>query len=162
MRSRLVVSVLLAVSLISAVAIAASDRFQEQFRNSPLSSNIRVGDIPQNYRVQLSDPTKYEVVVSSFEGAPGVGRVQDQQKTLDKLFQVMNFVTFASVGGALSVASLLFDVTGVGGVAVVLSLPQPEAATVVAAKTLSRMMSLRLMVLCLSLSTLLACEKGLT
>jgi len=79
----------------------AYDRFQEQFRNSPLAGNIRVGDIPQSYRVQLSDPTKYEVVVSSFDGAPGVGRVQDQQKTLDKLFQVMNVITITSVGLAL-------------------------------------------------------------
>jgi cell division transport system permease protein len=76
----------------------AYDRFQQQFRNSPLADNIRVGDIPQSYRVQLSDPTKYDVVVSAFEGAPGVGRVQDQQKTLDKLFTVMNGVTFASLG----------------------------------------------------------------
>jgi len=75
----------------------AYDRFQEQFRNSPLASNIRVGDIPQSYRVQLSDPTKYDVVVSAFQGAPGVGRVQDQQKTLDKLFKVMNGVTVASL-----------------------------------------------------------------
>lgn len=76
----------------------AYDRFQEQFRNSPLAGNIRVGDIPQSYRVQLTDPTKYDVVVSAFEGAPGVGRVQDQQKTLDKLFTVMNGITFASLG----------------------------------------------------------------
>ncbi len=75
----------------------AYDRFQEQFRNSPLASNIRVGDIPQSYRVQLSDPTKYDVVVSAFQGAPGVGRVQDQQKTLDKLFKVMNGITVASL-----------------------------------------------------------------
>src|SRR5690348_2101670 len=75
----------------------AYDRFQDQFRNSPLAGNIRVGDIPQSYRVQLSDPTKYDVVVSAFEGAPGVGRVQDQQKTLDKLFTVMNGITIASL-----------------------------------------------------------------
>ena len=75
----------------------AYDRFQDQFRNSPLASNIRVGDIPPSYRVQLSDPTKYDVVVSAFEGAPGVGRVQDQQKTLDKLFKVMNGITIASL-----------------------------------------------------------------
>ncbi len=75
----------------------AYDRFQEQFRNSPLAGNIRVGDIPQSYRVQLNDPTKYDVVVSAFEGAPGVGRVQDQQKTLDKLFKVMNGITVASL-----------------------------------------------------------------
>ena len=91
----------------------AYDRFQQQFRNSPLASNIRVGDIPQSYRVQLSDPTKYEVVVSAFQGAPGVGRVQDQQKTLDKLFKVMNGITVASLGLAfiMIVCSILLMVT---------------------------------------------------
>jgi cell division transport system permease protein len=91
----------------------AYDRFQEQFRNSPLASNIRVGDIPQSFRVQLSDPTKYDVVVSAFQGAPGVGRVQDQQKTLDKLFKVMNGVTVASLGLAfiMIVCAILLMVT---------------------------------------------------
>ena len=79
----------------------AFDRFKEQYRNSPLSDYLKVGDIPQNFRVQLSDPKKYEVVVSAFEGAPGVGRVQDQQKTLDKLFTVMNGITIAALGLAL-------------------------------------------------------------
>ena len=47
--------------------------------------------MPESFRVQLSDPTKYDVVVTSaFQGAPGVGRVQDQQQMLDKLFTVMN------------------------------------------------------------------------
>jgi cell division transport system permease protein len=91
----------------------AYDRFQDQFRNSPLASNIRVGDIPQSYRVQLSDPTKYDVVVSAVEGAPGVGRVQDQQKTLDKLFKVMNGITIASLGLAfiMLVCAVLLMVT---------------------------------------------------
>lgn len=75
----------------------AFDRFKEQYRNSPLSDYLQVGDIPENFRVQLSDPKKYDVVVSAFEGAPGVGRVQDQQKTLDKLFTVMNVVTVGSL-----------------------------------------------------------------
>ncbi len=91
----------------------AFNRFQEQFRNSPLAENVRVGDIPQNYRVQLTDPTKYDVIVSSFEGAPGVGRVQDQQKTLDKLFTVMNFVTVFSIGlaGLMVICAILLMVT---------------------------------------------------
>ncbi|HET8768924.1 MAG TPA: permease-like cell division protein FtsX [Pedococcus sp.] len=79
----------------------AFDRFKEQYRNSPLSEYLQVGDIPQNFRVQLSDPKKFDVVVSAFEGAPGVGRVQDQQKTLEKLFAVMNVVTVGSLFLAL-------------------------------------------------------------
>jgi cell division transport system permease protein len=79
----------------------AFDRFKQQFRNSPIASNVRVGDIPQNYRVQLSDPTKYEVIVSSFEGAPGVGSVQDQKKVLDKFFKGINMITIFSIGLAI-------------------------------------------------------------
>ena len=91
----------------------AFDRFKEQYRNSPLSDYLQVGDIPQNFRVQLSDPKKYEVVVSAFDGAPGVGRVQDQQKTLDKLFKVMNVVTIGSLflAGLMVLCSILLMAT---------------------------------------------------
>ena len=91
----------------------AFDRFKEQYRNSPLSDYLKVGDIPQNFRVQLSDPKKYEVVVSAFDGAPGVGRVQDQQKTLDKLFKVMNVVTVGSLflAGLMVLCSILLMAT---------------------------------------------------
>lgn len=91
----------------------AFDRFKEQYRNSPLSDYLKVGDIPENFRVQLSDPKKYEVVVSAFEGAPGVGRVQDQQKTLDKLFKVMNVVTIGSLflAGLMVLCSILLMAT---------------------------------------------------
>lgn len=91
----------------------AFDRFKEQYRNSPLSDYLQVGDIPENFRVQLTDPKKYDVVVSAFEGAPGVGRVQDQQKTLDKLFTVMNVVTIGSLflAGLMVLCSVLLMAT---------------------------------------------------
>lgn len=75
----------------------AYDRFQQYYKNSPVAGNVKVGDIPESFRVQLSDPTKYEVVVSSFEGAPGVASVQDQEKVLKKFFTVINYVTFFAV-----------------------------------------------------------------
>ena len=75
----------------------AYTRFQEQFRNSPLAGNIEVGDIPQSYRVQLEDPSKFGVVVSQFEGAPGVAYVQDQERVLNRFFTVINYITLFSV-----------------------------------------------------------------
>jgi cell division transport system permease protein len=75
----------------------AFDRFREQFRNSPIAGNVAVGDIPQSLRVQLADPTKYAVVTSQFEGAPGVATVQDQEKVLSKFFTIINYVTFFAV-----------------------------------------------------------------
>ncbi len=75
----------------------AYKRFQEYYKNSPVAGNVKVGDIPESFRVQLSDPTKYEVVVSSFDGAPGVASVQDQEKVLKKFFTVINYITFFAV-----------------------------------------------------------------
>jgi len=75
----------------------AYDRFKQQFRNSPIAGNVEVGDIPQSLRVQLTDPTKYAVVTSQFEGAPGVATVQDQEKVLSKFFTIINYVTFFAV-----------------------------------------------------------------
>ncbi|MCA1781390.1 MAG: permease-like cell division protein FtsX [Dermatophilaceae bacterium] len=75
----------------------AYSRFQDQFRNSPLAGNIEVGDIPQSYRVQLEDPSKFGVVVSQFEGAPGVAYVQDQERVLNRFFTVINYITLFSV-----------------------------------------------------------------
>ena len=56
-----------------------------------------MGDIPQSLRVQLADPTKYAVVTSQFEGAPGVATVQDQEKVLSRFFTIINYVTFFAV-----------------------------------------------------------------
>jgi cell division transport system permease protein len=72
-------------------------RFQEQFRNSPLAGNIEIGDIPQSFRVQLEDPSRFGVVVSQFEGAPGVAYVQDQERVLNRFFTVINYITLFSV-----------------------------------------------------------------
>lgn len=76
----------------------AFDRFKDQFRNSPVvSNNLKVGDIPQSYRVQLKDPSKFAVVSSQFDGAPGVASVQDQAKVLGKFFKVINLVTLFAI-----------------------------------------------------------------
>ncbi len=92
----------------------AFDRFKQQFRNSPIAGNVQLGDIPQSMRVQLADPTKYAVVTSQFEGAPGVATVQDQEKVLSKFFTIINYVTFFAVllaGLMVACAALLMATT---------------------------------------------------
>lgn len=84
---------------------AAYDRFREQFRNSPVLDNIPQESIPESYRVQLSDPTRYEVVASAFVGAPGVESVEDQREVVDKLFTFLNAVSLSAV--ALAAAMVL-------------------------------------------------------
>ena len=92
----------------------AYDRFKEQFRNSPIAGNVQVGDIPQSLRVQLNDPTKYEVVTQQFEGAPGVATVQDQEKVLSKFFTIIKWITIFAValaGLMAACAALLMATT---------------------------------------------------
>ncbi len=83
----------------------AFDRFKQQFRNSPIAGNVQVGDIPQSLRVQLNDPTKYQVVTEQFEGAPGVATVQDQEKVLSKFFTIIRWITIFAVALAALMAA---------------------------------------------------------
>lgn len=87
----------------------AYDRFREQFRNSPVLDNIPQESIPQSYRVQLADPTRYQVVASAFEGAPGVESVEDQREVVDKLFAFLNAVSLSAVAlaGAMVLCAVL-------------------------------------------------------
>lgn len=87
----------------------AYDRFRDQFRNSSVLDNVPQESIPESFRVQLSDPQKYEVVAAAFEGAPGVESVQDQRELIDKLFALLNVISVASVAlaAAMVVCSVL-------------------------------------------------------
>lgn len=79
----------------------AYDRFKEDYKNSPLAGNIRVGDIPPSYRVQLSDPEEFETVASAFEGAPGVASVPNLREVFAPLFRAINIITAVMVGLAV-------------------------------------------------------------
>jgi cell division transport system permease protein len=63
--------------------------------------------------VQLSDPTKYDVITSSFIGAPGVGDVQDQRRILDPLFNVLRGLSFTALAlaGLMVLCSVLLVAT---------------------------------------------------
>lgn len=76
----------------------AFERFKQDYENSPLASNIRVGDIPPSYRVQLSDPEKFDTVASAFEGAPGVASVPNLREVFAPLFRAINIITAVMIG----------------------------------------------------------------
>lgn len=84
----------------------AYKRFKQDYKNSPLASHIRVGDIPPSYRVQLSDPEEFETVASAFEGAPGVASVPNLREVFSPLFRAINIITAVMVGlAALTLVS---------------------------------------------------------
>jgi cell division transport system permease protein len=81
----------------------AYNRLKAQYKDSSTYREITPAQLPESFRVQLSDPTKYDVITSSFIGAPGVGDVQDQRRILDPLFNVLRGLSF----GALGLAALM-------------------------------------------------------
>ncbi len=85
----------------------AYERFAEQNRGAPILANITPDQMPESFRVKLSDPTKYDVVASAFIGRPGIDRVNDQRRVLDTLFAILNgFQT-----GALVIAAMMLLAT---------------------------------------------------
>jgi cell division transport system permease protein len=83
--------------------LEAYNHLKAQNPDSPSYRDIKPDQMPESFRVQLSDPTKYNVITSSFIGAPGVGDVQDQRRILDPLFNVLRGLSLA----ALSLAALM-------------------------------------------------------
>ena len=76
----------------------AYDRLKQSFADTALVKDVKPDQLPSSFRVQLSDPTKYAVISSSFLGAPGVGDVQDQRKVLDPLFRVLDTLRWGAWG----------------------------------------------------------------
>jgi cell division transport system permease protein len=91
----------------------AYDRLKAQSQDSSAYRDITPAQMPESFRVQLSDPTKYDVLTSAFIGAPGVGDVQDQRRILDPLFNVLRGLSFGALGlaGLMVLCSVLLVAT---------------------------------------------------
>lgn len=92
----------------------AYQRFRAQFRSSPVLDSIPQEAIPESYRVNLSDPSRYEVVRQAFEQAPGVESVEDQREVVDKLFTFLGVLSMGALGLAVAMvacAALLISTT---------------------------------------------------
>jgi len=79
----------------------AYDRFKVQFKDSVLSENVTVDQMPESYRVKLKNPQEYKVVAQVFTDRPGVESVEDQNQVLDRLFALLNRLKYYSWGIAL-------------------------------------------------------------
>jgi cell division transport system permease protein len=79
-------------------------RFQEQFKDEAIADTITADQLPQSFRVKLSDPQQYEIVASAFSGRPGVARVEDQRKLLEPLFRLFNVIGTGALVLAVFVA----------------------------------------------------------
>jgi cell division transport system permease protein len=91
----------------------AFTRFQEQFKDSALSENLTVDQMPESYRVKLKNPEQYQVVAQIFADTPGVESVEDQNQVLDRLFALLNRLKFYSwlLAGVTLLSSVLLVAT---------------------------------------------------
>ncbi|WP_223830349.1 permease-like cell division protein FtsX [Nocardiopsis quinghaiensis] len=97
-------------------AAEAWQDFQDRLgtSNEALANAAQEGDIPDNYRVQLTDPSHYDTVRNAVEGAPGVDTVSDDQRVLEQFFGLLDGLRAAALvlaGVQLAAAALLIGNT---------------------------------------------------
>ncbi len=88
----------------------AYENFKEQFRDAPdLVNAIGADELPESFRVALKDPQKFDQINAAYAGLPGVDTVVDQQKLLQKIFDILGSVQNLSlvVAGFMGLAALL-------------------------------------------------------
>jgi cell division transport system permease protein len=91
----------------------AYERFLEQFEGSPITENVTAEQLPESYRVRLSDPEQSGTVAAFFENRAGVESVDDQSDLFEQIFRFLNGATVAAwvLAGAMLVAALLLVAT---------------------------------------------------
>ncbi|KAB8197551.1 FtsX-like permease family protein [Nonomuraea phyllanthi] len=83
---------------------AAYENFKKSFSaNKALASVTKVEDMPQSFRVKVSDPDNYQSVIQAIQGKPGVSQVIDQAQLIGPFFQLLDKLSFT----ALAVAVIL-------------------------------------------------------
>ena len=87
----------------------AFNRFKTTFKDSVLSENVTVDQMPESYRVQLKNPQQYATVAQVLTGKPGIDSIEDQNKVLDRLFSLLNRLKYYSwmLAGVTLVCSVL-------------------------------------------------------
>lgn len=85
----------------------AYERFKQQFKDSPILSNVTADAMPESFRVKLVNAEDYGQVALAVTGMPGVEQVQDQRKLLDKFFRLLGGLQ----AGALGIAIAMLIVT---------------------------------------------------
>ncbi|MET9002422.1 permease-like cell division protein FtsX [Amycolatopsis sp. Hca4] len=88
----------------------AFDRFKKIFESQPeLIALTGPESLPASLHVKLKDPDRSDAIVQEYGTKPGVRKVDDQKKFLDRVFNAFNGVRNMAFGAALimAVAALL-------------------------------------------------------
>jgi len=88
----------------------AFDRFKKIFESQPeLIALTGPESLPASLHVKLKDPDRSDAIVQEYGNKPGVRKVDDQKKFLDRVFNAFNGVRNMAFGAALimAIAALL-------------------------------------------------------
>lgn len=72
--------------------------YKDQYKDSAITDSIDASQMPESFRVKLTNPEEFDVVDSAFSGRPGVDLVQDERELLERFFQALNVMQWFSVG----------------------------------------------------------------
>ncbi|NRQ35152.1 ABC transporter permease [Nonomuraea sp. NN258] len=76
----------------------AYKNFQDTYgADQGLVKVAKVEDMPESYRVKLTDPENYQPVIQAIQGQPGVSEVIDQRNLLSKFFDLLDLLRTAAV-----------------------------------------------------------------
>lgn len=97
----------------------ACARFKRLFANQEaLVNNVDCDALPASLRVKLDDPENYAQVAAVLEGQPGVARIVDQSRVLDRLFAITGVfrvgVLMVSIVMLVSAAVLIANTVRMG------------------------------------------------
>ncbi|WP_424213526.1 permease-like cell division protein FtsX [Streptomyces sp. BI20] len=76
----------------------AYGHYKDEYGHTALAASITPDQMQESFRVKLTDPGKYKVITTAFEGRPGVYTVQDQSPYLDNLFKLLGVLNMAALG----------------------------------------------------------------
>ena len=81
-------------------------QFRKLFKDQSIVDTITPTDLPESFRVKLTDPSKVDVLTSKFTGRPGIKQVVDQRKAFQGLFAILGKVqTMVSVVAIIGVVA---------------------------------------------------------
>ncbi|MEW2505636.1 permease-like cell division protein FtsX [Amycolatopsis sp. CA-161197] len=88
----------------------AYERFKKIFASQPELLELTGPEaLPASLQVKLKDPDRSAAIIAEYSGKPGVRKVDDQKKFLDRVFNVFNGIRNIAFGIALimAIAALL-------------------------------------------------------
>jgi len=75
----------------------AYDNFLEQF-DPTVTANVTADQLPESFRVQLNDSSRYEEIRTQFAGTAGVEDIPDDRAVLGPLFAALDGATKVALG----------------------------------------------------------------